>query len=63
MRRPGYGIGGFSALSAKADGRYWEGDRGLLTGASGIALALLAATTSIEPAWDRMLLVSTPDLQ
>jgi lantibiotic modifying enzyme len=61
MRRPGRGIGGFSALSGKADGtRYWEDDPGLLTGAAGIALALLAATTSIEPAWDRMLLVSTP---
>jgi len=55
MRRPGRGIGGFSALSGKANGtRYWEDDPGLLTGASGIALALLAATTSIEPAWDRL---------
>jgi hypothetical protein len=31
-----------------------------LTGAAGIALALLAAATPIEPAWDRMLLVSIP---
>ena len=61
MRQPGRGVGGFSALAAKEDGtRYWEDDPGILTGAAGIALSLLAATTSIEPEWDRMLLVSTP---
>jgi hypothetical protein len=38
----------------------WIADPGLLTGASGIALALLAATTDMEPAWDRMLLVAAP---
>jgi hypothetical protein len=32
----------------------------LLTGATGIALALLAAVTAVEPAWDRMLLVDIP---
>ena len=61
MRQPDRGVGGFSALAANDDGtRYWVDDVGILTGASGIALALLAATTSIEPAWDRMLLVSVP---
>jgi lantibiotic modifying enzyme len=60
MRRRGRGFGGFSALSAREDGtRYWEDDPGILTGSAGIALALLAATTSIEPTWDRMLLLST----
>src|SRR5712692_6145954 len=54
-------ISGFSALSGRADEtRHWEDDPGILTGAAGIALALLAATTSIEPEWDRMLLLSTP---
>lgn len=33
-------------------------DPGFLEGASGIALALLAASTDIEPAWDRLLLLS-----
>jgi len=62
LRRPGRGVGGFSALGAREDGtRYWEDDPGLLTGAAGIALALLAATTTVEPEWDRMLLVSTPN--
>jgi lantibiotic modifying enzyme len=60
MRQPGSGVGGFPALSARDDGtKYWDDDPGLLTGAAGVALALLAATTSIEPAWDRMLLIST----
>jgi lantibiotic modifying enzyme len=64
MRRRGRGFGGFSALSAREDGtRYWDDDPGILTGSAGIALALLAATNSIEPAWDRMLLLSTPTLR
>jgi hypothetical protein len=31
---------------------------GLLNGLAGIGLALLAATTPIEPRWDRLLLLS-----
>jgi hypothetical protein len=57
MRRPGQGIGGYEAW--KSDG-VRSADQGLLTGATGIALALLAATTDIEPLWDRILLVSIP---
>ena len=38
----------------------WNG-AGLLEGAAGVALALLAAVTPIEPVWDRMFLVSGPD--
>jgi hypothetical protein len=55
MRRPGRGIGGFEAWQP---GEARSADPGLLTGATGIALALLAATTNIEPLWDRMLLAS-----
>jgi hypothetical protein len=57
MRQPGRGIGGYEAWE---QGGARSADRGLLTGATGIALALLAATTPIEPTWDRMLLVSIP---
>jgi lantibiotic modifying enzyme len=32
----------------------------VVDGAAGVALVLLAATTSVEPAWDRMFLVSAP---
>jgi hypothetical protein len=61
MRRPGRGIGGYEAWRPdEAVGQTWSADPGLLNGATGIALALLAATTPIEPAWDRMLLVSIP---
>lgn len=38
----------------------WHDDHGFLTGTVGIGLALLAATTSILPEWDRMLLASFP---
>jgi hypothetical protein len=61
MRRPGQGIGGYEAWNSdEAGGPTWSADPGLLNGATGIALALLAATTSIEPRWDRMLLLSIP---
>jgi hypothetical protein len=61
MGRPGRGIGGYEAWLPRDDGaQTWVAETGLLNGAAGIALALLAATTPIEPAWDRMLLVSIP---
>jgi hypothetical protein len=34
-------------------------DGGFLMGAAGIGLALLAAATSVEPEWDRLLLLSS----
>jgi hypothetical protein len=34
----------------------WRNDPGFLTGSSGVGLALLAAATSVEPLWDRLLL-------
>jgi lantibiotic biosynthesis protein len=37
----------------------WMGP-GLLEGAAGVALVLLAASTPVEPVWDRMFLVSPP---
>jgi lantibiotic modifying enzyme len=61
MRQPGRGIGGYEAWSPGDDGNLtWKAEPSLLTGAAGIALALLAATTTIEPAWDRTLLVAIP---
>jgi len=59
MRRPGRGIGGYEAWEP---GGARSADRGLLTGATGIALVLLAASTDIEPLWDRVLLVSIAPL-
>lgn len=55
MRRPGDGIAGFRTWS---DQQQWETSPGLLNGATGVALALVAAATPVEPAWDRRLLLS-----
>jgi hypothetical protein len=61
MKRPGQGVAGYSAYHPDENGNEgWQDDPGLLMGAAGIALALLAATTDVVPDWDRMLLVSIP---
>jgi len=58
-RRPGEGVGGYLSRRRLADGRPgWIADPGFLGGAAGIGLALLAAATPVEPAWDRLLLLS-----
>jgi lantibiotic modifying enzyme len=59
LREPGRGVAGFVTWGPDATGAMdWRDDPSLLTGAAGVALALLAATTSVEPAWDRVLLLS-----
>ena len=61
MRQEDRGIAGYEALLPAPDNQVqWGNDPGFLTGVAGIALALLAATSSIEPAWDRVLLTSIP---
>jgi len=60
-RHQSKGIAGFVACSVGRSGpneKRWIAAPGILHGAAGIALALLAATTSIEPEWDRILLLS-----
>lgn len=53
------GVGGFFAFRREEDGQdRWIEDGSLLTGATGIALSLLAAAGSVAPEWDRVLLVS-----
>ncbi|HSF44248.1 MAG TPA: lanthionine synthetase LanC family protein [Thermoanaerobaculia bacterium] len=59
QRQPGQGIGGFLCRGRQEDGRFgWIADPGFLGGAAGIGLALLAASAPVEPAWDRLLLLS-----
>lgn len=60
MRQPGTGVGGFLQLTKPdpAGPVVWEPSSAFLGGASGIALALLAALTPVEPQWDRLLLAS-----
>jgi len=62
MRRPAGRLGGFAAVQLGAAGTPSRrvALRGLLEGAAGVGLALLAAVTPIEPAWDRLLLVGIP---
>jgi lantibiotic modifying enzyme len=56
MREPGTGVAGYR----QPPGMEVQGDgTGFLTGAGGVALALLAATGEIEPGWDRLLAIST----
>lgn len=61
--KPEKGIGGFQAWSrAKddADQDAWRDVEGLLEGAVGIGLALMAGLYPTPPNWDRVLLVSLP---
>lgn len=61
LRSPGEGIAGYLTWSAvDPDNRSWQRDPGFLTGAAGIGLALLAAVSEVEPAWDRILQASLP---
>lgn len=59
QRSPGEWLGGFRSWVPAADGEMeWRTDPSFLTGAAGTGLALLAAASPVEPAWDRLLLLS-----
>jgi lantibiotic biosynthesis protein len=63
MRRQTGSIAGFvswrpAARSDLPDG--WDAAPGFLEGAAGVALALLAASTPVEPGWDRVMLAAVP---
>jgi lantibiotic modifying enzyme len=60
---PGEPVAGFRAWEVGVLGQPgWRPDAGFLEGAAGVGLALLGAVSSVEPAWDRVLLVSLPPL-
>lgn len=59
MRRDG-GIGGFVAYRGGPGAPREEPNASFLEGAIGTALALLAATSPVEPCWDRLLLCDLP---
>jgi lantibiotic modifying enzyme len=62
MRNPGEGLARYSTYERSGTGSFeWKSHCGLLTGISGIALALLAGATELEPEWDRVLLCSARD--
>jgi len=60
MRQPDSGVGGYFSLTRPdPDGPVvWDPSPAFLDGASGVALALLAAVTSVDPGWDRLMLLS-----
>ncbi len=61
MRKPGPGIAGFAPwYPTEGERDVWSITRGFLMGGTGIALALLAAISDLEPRWDRLLLASVP---
>lgn len=61
MRYVRSGVGGFLTYRPRSGGGDpWIADPGLLRGAAGTALALLAAISDVEPRWDRALLMSVP---
>jgi lantibiotic modifying enzyme len=60
-RRPGEGVAGFLAWEQDENWQMvWRAEPGLLSGAAGIGLALLAVASPVEPAWDRVFLASIP---
>ena len=62
LRNAGRGIGGYMSLIKDANMQdLWIADAGFLNGAAGIGLAVLAALTDVEPAWDSILVASSLD--
>ena len=57
-RKPGVGVGGFQTWAEVDGGQGFVDDASFLGGSAGIGLALLAAITDTDPAWDRLLLLS-----
>jgi hypothetical protein len=59
LRQPGADAGGFLVRRTPGGGREeWEASPALLDGAIGVALALIAALTPLQPGWDRLLMLS-----
>lgn len=56
-RRPDIAVAGYPDVTGKGDAELFP-RAGILSGAAGVALVLLAAATDHEPVWDRMLLAS-----
>ena len=61
FRQPGEGLAGYRSFWVDPDGatETWLSTAGFLEGIAGIGLALLAGVSDVEPAWDRVLALST----
>lgn len=63
FREPGTGAAGYSVWTANDElDIVFLGRLGIIEGISGVGLTLLAATTGVEPAWDRIFQVDIPPL-
>lgn len=63
FRKPGEEAAGYLFRTVNENGGFEGQPRlGILEGIAGIGLSLLAAVTSIEPCWDRILMVDIPPL-
>jgi hypothetical protein len=61
FQTPGEEVAGFRAYDPNPEGEPgWRADAGFLEGAAGVGLAFLGAISNVEPAWDRVLLISLP---
>ncbi len=60
FQQRGEGVAGFQAWEVNPETKVpgWRPEAGFLEGATGIGLALLGAISGVEPAWDRVLLLS-----
>ncbi|HEY6249060.1 MAG TPA: lanthionine synthetase C family protein [Candidatus Angelobacter sp.] len=61
FRTPNTSAAGYSVMAANPAGTMeFQQKFGLIEGIAGIGLSLLAATSNIEPQWDRMFMVNIP---
>ncbi len=57
-RKEGTGIAGYASTLINDEGiNCWPNNPGILTGAAGVGLALLAAVSDVEPMWDKIFLL------
>lgn len=62
MRSEGAAVGGYPMRWGTVDSHSTQPEPGLLFGAAGVALTLLAAASSEPPDWDQLFLLSSPKL-
>jgi len=62
LRHPGKGVGGYQMYYPSTDGTAsdWRDSPDFLDGAIGVALALFAGVTAVEPEWDRLMMCDLP---
>jgi lantibiotic biosynthesis protein len=62
VRQPGEGLGGYRTDWSAGEQSGWVAESAMVYGAAGIAAALAAACSDVEPDWDAMFLLSDANL-